>query len=85
MRTIAYNNTSSNPSTLTRTVSFEINDGDVPSNLLTRDIDFFGVNNAPVLAGTEGTPALYAENDAPLAITGNTFVSDDDDLSLIHI
>ena len=34
LTTIAYNNTSANPSTLTRTVSFEINDGDLDSNIL---------------------------------------------------
>ena len=76
------NNTSDNPSTLTRTVSFEINDGDLNSNIVNRDIDFTAVNDAPVLSGIETAPASYTENDAPLAITGSTAVSDVDDTNI---
>ena len=82
LTTIAYNNTSANPSTLTRTVSFEINDGDLNSNILSRDIDFTVVNDAPVLSAIEAAPASYTENDAPLAITGSTTVSDVDDTNI---
>jgi len=38
LRTITYNNTSDNPSTQTRTVSFVINDGQLSNTLTTRDI-----------------------------------------------
>ena len=48
LTTIAYNNTSPNPSMLTRTVSFEINDGDLNSNILNRDIELVTANDAPV-------------------------------------
>ena len=82
LTTIAYNNTSANPSTLTRTVSFEVNDGDLNSNILSRDIDFTVVNDAPVLSAIETAPASYTENDAPLAITGSTTVSDVDDTNI---
>ena len=79
LTTIAYNNTSANPSTLTRTVSFEINDGDLSSNVLSRDIEITAVNDAPVLSAIETAPASYTENDAPLAITSSAAVSDVDD------
>ena len=82
LTTIAYNNTSANPSTLTRSVSFEINDGELNSNILSRDIDFTVVNDAPVLSAIETAPASYTENDAPLAITGSTTVSDVDDTNI---
>jgi len=82
LRTVAYNNTSDNPSALTRTVSFEINDGDLSSNLLSRDINFNAVNDAPTLSGTEANPASYTENDAPLVITGSTVVNDLDDTNI---
>ena len=45
LTTIAYNNTSDDPSTLTRTVSFEINDGDLNSNILSRDIELVAAND----------------------------------------
>ena len=53
LTTITYNNTSDNPSTLTRTVSFEINDGDLNSNILSRDIELVAANDAPVLSAIE--------------------------------
>ena len=82
LTTVVYNNTSDNPSVLTRTVSFEINDGDLNSNIVNRDIDFTAVNDAPVLSGIETAPASYTENDAPLVITGSTAVSDVDDTNI---
>ena len=82
LTTIAYNNTSDDPSTLTRTVSFEINDGDLNSNILSRDIDFTAVNDAPVLSAIETAPASYTENDTPLILTGSTAISDVDDTNI---
>ena len=52
------------------------------SNILSRDIDFTVVNDAPVLSAIETAPASYTENDAPLAITGSTTVSDVDDTNI---
>ena len=82
IRSVEYSNSSENPSVLTRTVSFEINDGDLPSNTLSRDISIVSVNDAPVLSGIETTPANYTENDTPINITGNTAVSDVDDINI---
>ena len=82
LTTITYNNTSANPSTLTRSVSFEINDGELNSNILSRDIELVAANDAPVLSAIEAAPASYTENDAPLAITGSTTVSDIDDTNI---
>ena len=82
LTTVAYNNTSDNPSALTRTVSFEINDGDLNSNVLSRNINFTAVNDAPVLSAIETAPASYTENDIPLIVTDNTAVSDIDDVNI---
>ncbi|MEQ8786202.1 MAG: Ig-like domain-containing protein [Pirellulaceae bacterium] len=49
LRSIAYSNTSEDPSTLPRTVSFTVFDGDVNSNTLTRLIDVISINDAPTL------------------------------------
>ena len=61
LTTIAYNNTSANPSTLTRSVSFEINDGELNSNILSRDIELVAANDAPVLSAIETAPASYTD------------------------
>ena len=49
LRTVTYRNTSENPSTATRTVSFKVNDGQLDSNVASRQIAITAVNDAPVL------------------------------------
>ncbi len=67
---------------LTRTVSFTVNDGDDPSNTLTRDIDVTPVNDAPVEATIEGrtwpTPKTIRPPRSPTRIT----ISDLDDTNI---
>ena len=82
IRTVSYQNTSDDPSALTRTISFTINDGDIDSNLQSRDIEFTAVNDAPVLAAIETAPVLYTENGAPIAVTDNLSASDVDDTNI---
>ena len=48
---VTYENTSDNPSTATRTLSFTVNDGDADSNTVTRDITVTPVNDAPMAQG----------------------------------
>ena len=74
LRSITYTNTSDNPSTLTRTVSFTVNDGDVNSNTLTRDITIGSVNDDPTNAGS-----------LPSDITVTEDVSSNVDLSAINL
>ena len=82
LQSISYENTSDDPSDLTRTVTIQVNDGDDDSNIVSRDIDFTVMNDAPVLSAIETAPASYTENDVPLAITGSTTVSDVDDTNI---
>ncbi len=82
IQSVTYQNTSDNPSTLDRTVSFVVNDGDLSSNLLSRDIVITPVNDLPVLSTIESGPAFYAENDSPIGITGNLAVFDIDDTNI---
>ena len=82
LRSITYTNTSDNPSALTRTISFTVNDGDANSNTLTRDIAFTSVNDAPVQATIEGTPLAYSENDGAVAITSTITFTDVDDTNV---
>ncbi|MBN1416062.1 MAG: T9SS type A sorting domain-containing protein [Bacteroidales bacterium] len=82
LRNVRYQNTSENPSALTRTVSFTVNDGDDPSNTLTRDITVIPVNDAPVLSGIEETPLSYIAGSGPANITSTISVSDTDNVTL---
>ncbi len=51
LRTITYKNTSENPSALTRTISFKVYDGELYSNIPTRNISVVPVNDPPVITG----------------------------------
>ena len=79
LRSVAYINNSDNPSSLTRTIDFVVNDGDVDSNIQSRDVQITAVNDQPTLATIENAPALYTENGAPIGITSNLSVNDPDD------
>ena len=58
LRSITYSNSSEAPDTSTRTVSFTVNDGDVDSNTLTRDITVTSVNDEQVLATNTGATVV---------------------------
>ena len=82
LRSITYVNASDNPSDLTRTVSILINDGNDNSNMVSRDINFAAVNDAPTLANIEGVPASYTEGGLPVSITSNLTLDDLDDSNI---
>ncbi|MCS7467714.1 Ig-like domain-containing protein, partial [Stieleria sp. ICT_E10.1] len=73
LRSITYTNSSDNPSTLTRTVAFTVNDGDVDSNTQTRDISIAATNDDPTGAGL------------PTDITVTEDVSSNVDLSALNL
>jgi hypothetical protein len=58
LRTVKYRNTSQNPNTSTRTVTFTVNDGDVNSNLLTRDITVTAINDPPTVTAPGAFTAI---------------------------
>jgi len=49
LQTIGYRNASNSPGPLTRTVSFTVNDGDLNSNTVSRDLTIVNQNDAPTL------------------------------------
>ena len=57
LRAVTYVNTSDDPSTLARTVTFVVNDGSADSNLAGRTINVVSVNDAPVITSGGGGPA----------------------------
>ena len=82
LRTVKYANTSNNPNTATRVITFRVNDGTDNSNTLTRSISITPVNNPPVLAGIETTALAYTEGTGPVSVSNTITVADEDDLTL---
>jgi len=83
LRAIKYNNTSENPSSATRTVTWQVNDGAAANNLSnqpTSSITVTPVNDAPVL--TAGCTLGYTENDPATVLCNTITVSDADNSSL---
>jgi methionine-rich copper-binding protein CopC len=62
LRAVKYNNTSDNPNTSARTVSFTVNDGDAGSNTQTRGINVSAVNDAPTLTSFDGIVETTTQN-----------------------
>ena len=82
LRSIKYLNTSNNPSTAARTVSFYVNDGNVNSDTVSRQIKITAENNAPVLADIESSPLNYSEGSGDVQITNSLTVSDVDNANM---
>ena len=82
LRSVAYENLSSNPQVTPKTVTFSVSDGDVDSNVQSRDISIVAINNAPTVASIEVLPASFTENTLPVAITSSLSIADVDDLQI---
>ncbi len=83
LRTITYENTSANPSGVSRSVSFTATDGADVSGSVSQTVTVVPINDAPVLAGGPAA-ATFTEDDATGAIIHSALtVSDVDDSSLV--
>jgi len=80
LRTITYENTSSDPVEINRTISFVANDGDNDSNTQTRTITVTAVNTKPLLTGIESSSLVYPGS--AVEITNTIEVSDPDNTLL---
>lgn len=79
LASVQYNNTSDAPTTATRTIEFQVNDGQSLSNLSTivsRTVTVAGTNDAPVV--TAGGTLAYTEGEAATAIDAAATVADID-------
>ncbi|HEX8075312.1 MAG TPA: Ig-like domain-containing protein, partial [Thermoleophilaceae bacterium] len=76
LRSIKYRTTNDNPSS-PKTVEFKVNDGDLDSNLATKNIAVTGVNDGPTLT-TTAAALSYTEGDGPVAIDPGLTASDPD-------
>lgn len=89
IRTAKYNNTSQNPTTTSRSITFTVNDGDVDSATATATVTVTAVNDAPVVdlngTGTGGinTTATFTEDGGAIVMAGATDVTDVDSNNLV--
>src|SRR5690606_21742631 len=60
LRSVRYNNTSSNPNTVNRTISVQVNDGIASSNTAIKTITITEVNNLSAVTTTGGTTSHSA-------------------------
>jgi Ca2+-binding RTX toxin-like protein len=81
LRSITYTNSSDNPTTTPRTLSFVVNDGTADSIAVTRNINITAVNDPPIATATNSALA-YTEN-ATTAIDSAITVSDVDSANLV--
>jgi hypothetical protein len=84
LRSVAYQNTSDDPTNTTRTVSFQATDAGTPnqaSNVATRDVSVADANDAPVVNTSAGSTS-YSEGGSAATVDSALTVSDADDTNL---
>ena len=81
LRSITYTNSSDNPTTTTRAVTFVVNDGTENSNTASRGITLTAVNDAPALTDQLADLA-YTENGSPVLAPAIT-ATDADSANLV--
>ncbi len=84
LRSVTYENTSENPSSLTRTLSFTVDDGIADSNSQTRDIELVPQNDAPI-AEDDGPWIRSESNSSELIPTANDFDHENQSLTMTHV
>jgi hypothetical protein len=82
LRSVRYDNSSSNPLAVTRSVTFRADDGDAQGAVVSHPVELATVNDAPVLGGG-GDVAAYTEDDATGVVVGpSVTVADVDNANL---
>jgi len=69
LRSITYTNSSDDPDTTIRTISFMVNDGDDDSNTDTKDINITAVNDDPVADAGADQTVVDADSDGSESVT----------------
>ena len=80
LRLVTYDNTSENPTTATRQISWTVTDGALTSTPATNNITVAAVNDPPVLTGN--ATQTYTENAAPTTLSPALTVTDADNANL---
>ncbi|HET6152681.1 MAG TPA: Ig-like domain-containing protein [Marmoricola sp.] len=78
LRAVTFLNTSENPLSAARTITYLVNDGTSSSAAATKTVTVATVDDAPVIASIEGTSLAYTENAAATPITTTGAITDVD-------
>ncbi|HEX3528831.1 MAG TPA: Ig-like domain-containing protein [Thermoanaerobaculia bacterium] len=81
LRSVTYNNTSQNPTTTTRSISFVANDGTANSTPATKPVSITAVNNPPVVTTTGGASS-FTEGGGAVVVDAGVTVTDVDNANL---
>jgi PKD repeat protein len=79
-QSITYLNTSDNPSSLNRTFSISVNDGDIDSALIMQSLTLTAINDPPVLSPT--TTSITCSENIPIAIAPDLLIIEPDNTQL---
>jgi hypothetical protein len=82
LRQVKYANTSDAPVTLSRTLTFRVNDGSANSIAQSRNVTVTAVNDAPVVSGIEAGAVSYTEKSSATQVTNSLVLSDLDNTNL---
>jgi trimeric autotransporter adhesin len=85
LQSVTYENISDNPSTATRTITFQVDDGGATNNLSnspTRDVSVTPSNDAPAVTTSAGSTSYNATTGAAVAVDGALGATDVDDTNL---
>ncbi|MBV8516272.1 MAG: tandem-95 repeat protein [Acidobacteria bacterium] len=84
LRAVTYNNSSNNPTTTTRVLNFQVNDGGAVNNLSNvgaKNVSITAVNDAPVVTTTGGSSA-FVEDSPAVAVDNGLTITDIDSTNL---
>jgi len=81
LRAVTYTNSTEDPDTSTRTISFTANDGMAAGTAATKSVSVTASNDAPILTSGVGT-TTYTENAAGVAVDSGITISDPDSSTL---
>ncbi|WKY30959.1 DUF4347 domain-containing protein [Pseudomonas donghuensis] len=82
LRAVTYSNLSDAPSSATRTVSFQVNDGSLDSSVATKTVSVTAINDAPQVSA----PAtLSVSEDTATAVTGISFSDVDSSMATVTL
>src|SRR6185436_14262653 len=82
LQSVTYNNTSQNPGTTARVISFVANDGALSSTPATKTVTVAAVPTPPVVTTTAGTTA-FTEDGGPVVVDSGVTVTDADSANLV--
>ncbi len=80
LRTITYNNTSQNPDTTSRSITFVANDGSNDSNTATTTLGITSVNDAPLIANIATSVAEDSSDNTIISNINDTNTGNDTDI-----